>query len=186
MNDQIEMIDRVLGELQKNVAQRAVVFFRFGWVIFAGCISHYLLLLLGKEEWLRVVWIAVPIVCISQGILSGILTQRHTSISHSEKLLGGVWGVAGLVMIYISLIAPRLGLMPKELGLPMVLLILFFPIILTGIAIKHTPTIVLSSLFFFGSIAVSALDLNYHLHILTLVILFGLILPSHLIRVTFR
>jgi len=30
MNDQIEMIDQVLGELQKNIARRAVDFFRIG------------------------------------------------------------------------------------------------------------------------------------------------------------
>ena len=185
MNEQLEMIDRVMGTLQKNVARRAVEFFRYGWVILAGCIFHYLFMCLGKPEWVTVVWIAVPILCILLGLVTGIGSTNRSNISISEKLLINTWGIIGLVLIYLSLIAPRLGFVPGALVLPLVMILMFISVVLTGLAIKHTATIALSSCWFFGSIAASLLPGTYHVHILALVVLFGYLLPAYLIKVKF-
>ncbi len=185
MNKQIEMIDRVLNELQSNIARRAVEFFKYGWVIFAGCLTHYLLSLLGLHGWIKFVWMIVPVLCVLLGVMSGSRKSNHSNISTSEKLLGAVWGIVGLVMIYLSLVAPGLGFFPASMGLPIVLILFFILVAMTGITINHLPTIGLSSAFFLGSIAASAMGEAYHLPILTIVILLGFILPSYLIKAKF-
>jgi len=182
MNDQIEMIDRVLGELQKNIAQRAVDFFRIGWVIFFGGIVHYLLAYMNRYDLIQIVWIIVPGLCVLVGLLSNSRRSDYTSLSTSGKLLVDVWGVVGVSMIYLSLIAPRLGFIPSELGIPLVFMCMFISVSITGLAIKHTPTILLSMLWFLGSIAASSLDPKFDIHILMLVVLFAFLLPSYLIK----
>ena len=185
MNDQIEMIDRVLGELQKNIAQRAVDFFRIGWVIFMGGIVHYLFAYMHRYDLIQIVWIVVPGLCTLVGIVSNSRRSGFTSLSTSGKLLVNVWGVVGVSMIYLSLIAPRLGFIPTELGIPMVFICMFISVSITGLAIKHTPTILLSLLWLLGSIAASIMDPQFDIHILMAVVLLGFLLPSYLIKVKY-
>jgi|FLOH01.1.fsa_nt_gi hypothetical protein len=186
MNNQIEMLDHVLGELQRNVARRAVEFFRFGWVILAGCVAHFILAYIGAYNWIQAVWIVVPILCTLLGVVSGMKRSNRYNKSISEKLLINIWAVVGLVMIYLSFIAPRLGLFPDTIVLPLVMTLMFISIILTGLTIKHPPTIVLSFLWFAGSIVAAILPLEYYVHILTVVVVLGYLLPAYLIKVKFK
>ena len=182
MNDQIEMIDKVLRELQKNIAQRAVDFFRIGWVIFFGGLVHYLLAYLNRYGLIQILWIIVPGLCVLVGIISNSRRSDYTSLSTSGKLLVNVWGVVGVSMIYLSLIAPRLGFMPWDMGIPMVFICMFISVSITGLAIKHTPTIYLSLLWIAGSVAASILDPAFDIHILMAVVLLAFLLPSYLIK----
>ena len=182
MNDQIEMIDQVLRELQKNIAQRAVDFFRIGWVIFFGGLFHYLLAYMNRYDLIQIVWIIVPGLCILVGIISNSRRSDYTDLSTSGKLLVNVWGVVGVSMIYLSLIAPRLGYIPAEMGIPMVFICMFISVSITGLAIKHTPTAILSLFWIVASVSASALNPIYHIHILMVVVLLAFLLPSYLIK----
>ena len=182
MNDQIEMIDQVLRELQKNIAQRAVDFFRIGWVIFFGGLLHYLLAYMNRYDLIQIVWIIVPGLCILVGIIANSRRSDYTSLSTSGKLLVNVWGIVGVCMIYLSLIAPRLGYIPAEMGIPMVFICMFISVSITGLAIKHTPTIILSALWLVASVSASALNPIFHIHILMAVVLLAFLLPSYLIK----
>lgn len=186
MNKQLDMLDQLVGELQKNVARRSVVFFNTGWVILAGCLSHFMLVYLGQEQWIQINWIVVPILCIILGLVTGLRSPNSSNISHSELFLKSVWGVVGLVMIYLSLIAPRFGFIPWDSGLPLALILLFIPIMITGITIKHLPTMALSSVWFVGSIAASTISAQFHVHILTLVVILGYLLPAYLIKARYN
>ena len=186
MNNQIEMIDHVLGELQKNVARSTMQFFVIGWVLLAGCIMHLLLGVMGKPEWIKINWIIVPIASVLLGLISGFSNKVPQHISTSEKLLKNVWGVVGLVMVYLSFIAPLFGIIPKEIVLPVILSLMFISVIITGLTIKHTPTIILSSFWFIGSIVISFVQPEYYVHILMIVVLAGYLLPAYLIKVKFR
>ncbi len=182
MNEQMEILDQVLGELQKNVARRAVQFFRYGWIILAGCLTHFLLVFLGKEAWLEYIWIAVPVLCILLGVASGFSSSNQSNVSLSEKQLMNTWGIVGFLMIYISFVAPNLGFIPEELILPLVMTLMFVSIIITGLTIRHTPTILLSSLWFLGSITASMVPGEFFVHILTVVVVLGYLLPAYLIK----
>lgn len=186
MNNQIEMIDHVLGELQKNVARSTMQFFLIGWVLLAGCIMHLLLGVMGKYEWIQINWIIVPIASVLLGLISGFRQKVPTHMSTSEKLLKHVWGVVGLVMIYLSFIAPLLGIIPQTIVLPVILSLMFISVVITGLTIKHTPTIILSSLWFIGSVVISYVPPEYYVHILLVVVLGGYLLPAYLIKVKFR
>ncbi|NQV15637.1 hypothetical protein HQ531_09285 [bacterium] len=186
MNEQIEMIDRVLGELQKNVAAKAAKIFLLGWGIVLGCITHLLLGYFDKYEWLMVNWIVISFLSMILGILMfGRDTSRSKSSKH-EILLLNLWGVAGLVQLYIGFVAPYAGFIESENALPMVLLIMFISVMVTGLAVDHRPTIGLSIFWVIGSITASLLPDQFQVLVLLVVVLCGFLLPSYLIKVKFN
>jgi len=147
MNEQIEILDKALANLRVNYAENAWHLFLWGFLVLAGLVFNYMLVVyLQRPELVNRSWLVLIMAGSAVEIVRGVRSKpTGRSVTHLEKSIGVLWGLLGVSMLTIAFIAPRVGLISYSALMPLLMLQIWVGALFTGIMIKFRPLAWLSN-----------------------------------------
>lgn len=183
MKEQVEIIDKVLSEMQQNIANESWHLLMWGWLVLISCTAHYALTSQGLFNWLPALWLTT----MGSGILTEVLVslrknKKAYSITFADKVMISVWGAISLSNMLIAFIAPHFGVIPYTAVIPLIMLLIWVATLVTGITINYTPATALSFAWLLGALICANIKPENQILVMAGSTLLGFLAPSYALK----
>ncbi len=181
-NESIMLIQRMIHTAKEELEDSSFYYLLWGWLVFIACVIHFILIRISFSMegigWM----ILMPIGAIISSIYGYKQGKKQRIYSYINDVIMYVL-IAFIVSLFIVLF------FMKKIGLatyPMVMLIYGIWLFISGGALKFRPLIIGGIINWALAIAALFFEFEQQLIILAVAVLFGYIIPGHMLRLKYR
>jgi len=176
--ESLQLIQRMINTAKEELEDSSFYFLLWGWLVFAACLSHYILISLAPD-WQGIGWaVLMPLGAIATMVYGIRQGKKQRIQSYVNDLMKYVL-IAFLVSLSVVLVfLGKLGLSTY----PMVMLIYGIWLFISGGALKFRPLIAGGIINWILGITAFYFSFEIQLLILSLAVLLGYIIPGHMLK----
>ena len=183
--ESLALIRSMINKTKDSVADDSFYFLLWGWLVFACCITEFILKVYYNYPYHYIVWWSMAV----GGIISGIYGARQSKSqrvkSFVDEAVDYVWIALALAFIALVIINSLNG-QSWQTAFTYYILLYAIGTFITGRLLRFNP-LVIGGLINFGLAAVSIkFNYDYQLLIGGLAILISYIIPGHLLRIRYQ
>lgn len=177
----LSIILDMVNKAKANIEDSSFYYLFWGWLVFAASMLHYALLMADYEK-PYLPWMLMPIGGIITAAYSYKQGKKATSKSYIEDFMKYV-----LIAFLVTLLIVLFSMSKLELNTyPMVMLIYGTWLFISGGALKFMPLIIGGIINWTLAIVAFYFAFEMQLLILAFAVLFGYIIPGHLLKLHFK
>lgn len=184
--ESLDLISKMINKTKDSVADDSFYFLFWGWLVFACCITQYVLKIYFHYPNHFAVWWTMPI----GGVITGIYGSRQARVkkvkSFVDEALGYLWIAVAISFIVLVIINMLSSDAIWQTAFTYYILLYAIGTFVSGSLIRFKPLIIGGAINF--ALAAVSIKFSYDNQLLLggLAILISYIIPGHLLRIRYK
>lgn len=178
--ESLELIQSMINKTKDSVADDSFYFLLWGWLVFACCLTEFILKVYLRYPNHYFVWLLMPVAGVISGVYGSRQARQKKVKSFVDESLDHLWIALG--MAFIVLVIVNMSSAGWQMAFTYYILLYAIGTFISGRLLRFRP-LVAGGLINFALAAISAqFPYDYQLLIGSVAIMASYIIPGHLLR----
>ena len=183
MEEQLKVIQDMLEKTRHSIAHNGIFLILWGWLVMVASLGQYVLVYFNRPEWIGWQWLILMSGGGIASIIIGLRSNKTAGVkTFASQAISALWIACGLAMFLIGFVAQPLGVITMQALNPMIMIILWIGIIVTGRIIEWKPLQWSGVVWFVAAIISMNIDWYYHGWIMAITLIPGYLIPGYTLQ----